>query len=94
MRKKYMSARRLLRTHANFSQSLMVLEYQNLDALNWHLWTPERRLTDSITEMFSCKNLLPAIRRVYGNMFTFQQDSTCLRTVYRRSRRSIPRVGR
>jgi len=32
-------------------------------------------VNDSVTGMFCCKNFCLVIRRVSGNMFTFQQDS-------------------
>ena len=76
-RKKDVSATRLLRTCATFSQSLMVvsLGVSKLGCTEMFFVEPRAKINGQYYRDVLLLKLLPAMRRIYGNMFTFQQDS-------------------
>ena len=76
MRKKNVSATRLLHTRATFSQSLMVsVGISKLGCTELIFVDPGVKINGQYYRDVLLAKLLSSIRRVSGNMFGFQQDS-------------------
>ena len=74
--RKDVSATRLLRTRANFSQSLMVsVGVSKLGCTEMSFVEPGAKINGQYYLDVLLSKLLPAMRRISGNMFVFQQDS-------------------
>jgi hypothetical protein len=76
LRKKNVSAARLLRTHSTFSQSLMVsVGISKLGCTELIFVDPGAKINGQYYRDVLLQKLLPAMECVSGNMFIFQQDS-------------------
>lgn len=76
-RKKQVPAERLLRTRSNFSKSLMVsVGVSTLGCTDLIFVEPGVKVNGAYyRDVLLTQHLLPAIKRVSGDFFTFQQDS-------------------
>ena len=93
VRMKNISARRLLRTRVKFSQSLMVSEtvaVSKLGCTELIFVEPAAKINGEYYRDVLMQKLLPAIRRVSGDIFVFQQGSDAAH----RARDTIELLGR
>ena len=77
MRKKQVPAERLLKTRSNFSRSVMVsVAVSSLGCTEMVFVEPGAKVNGAYyRDVLLTQHLLPAIKRVSGGYFTFQQDS-------------------